>query len=163
MAQHLHIARLQDQGTVPAQDWSLYAVDLEMAEQFVVWVVRNWQCSSERWPQLWAGVNAFLGAGDSPLALRVLDEMMLVLRRRGRRPLEIGRPSHSVTAQELCLLCLLEAYQRDDLPYAEEIGKWLVPPDAQSVFGASSNAFAAVLMTHGLDLPRRQRNAARPI
>ncbi len=163
MAPPLRIARSQDDQIVPESSFSLHLSDLEVAEQFVIWVLRNWMASGESWPQLWAGMTAFLGSGDSPEALRALDEMLLGLRRCGRRPINIGPTSHPITAQELSLLCLLEAYQRDDLPYAEEIGKWLVRPDAQSAFGASSNALAAILIAHGLDLPRRHRNAARPI
>ena len=133
--------------------------ELEPAERVLIWAVRCWTSAGWRQQAVWR--DFVLRFGSDALAVTTAFERLIrALDRGARRSLVWGQPdAPPLQADELCLLLLISALQREESALAAAVLGWLVTPVAKQTAMGAAVALARELDAAEMICPLRVATA----
>lgn len=160
------VSFIRDRATAASHAYRI--VDLTVAEQFVLWALRQWQCELNAWERDGALPAAESGLRDGfrlaglrdalPEFAMAMDAILFGI----GRALEIHRPPYPAISHDeavLIALCgLAQAHLADPLAASLDA---MLGPEAAEIVGARLMTFAAMLGAAGLDLASARGDAGR--
>jgi hypothetical protein len=136
--------------------------DLTEPEQLVLGCFRRWLAGSTQREMLWRRLAHELAPGEARTALRGLEAMIRVLTAHAHRNITYHQPCcPCIGPDEVGLLTLVTAVQRDQPALARLVGANFVNHEGLSVLLAAADLFASALKPR--ELPLRFAYCAEPV
>jgi hypothetical protein len=132
------------------------AGDLTEPEQLVLRCLRRWLAGGAQREMLWRLLTHELPAADARTALGGLEAMIRVLTAHAHRNIAYHHPCcPCVGPDEVGLLTLVTAVQREQPEMARLVGANFVRPDGMRMLLAAADMFASALKRGARELPLR--------
>ena len=143
--------------------------ELAEAEAVLLRALRRWIVgSSSKDHRLcslaWSDLAVAFGTEPGRDMLTAMIGMLREICGYARRPLEYHQPCcPCVCADEICILALVGACQREEMQTARRLAEWLVLREGAPGLLEAAKGLGAVLEAQGCHLPKRSGVTARPV
>ncbi len=130
--------------------------DLTEAERLVLHCFRRWLAGGAQHEMLWRRLTHEMHASDARAALGGLEAMIQVLTAHAHRNIAYHHPCcPCIGPDEVGLLTLVTAVQRDERPLAHHVAANFVRPGGTKMLLAAAGLFASALRRGTQELPLR--------
>ena len=129
-------------------------------------LIRTYRCwiagmrlnNDYHWDQAWSGMSEHIGLDSTRSVLSGLQSIIMGIGTSARRPVRLHPPCCGlVCPDELALIKLVSACQRDDHRLSRLVAEWMVTPHGITNLIEGAAIIAAELTHKEIDLPNRTR------